>query len=193
MRQVTCKLNAWEYWTIQVIITCWRHQMEAYSALLAFCAGNSPVTGEFPAQRPVTRSFDIFFDLHLNQQLSKPLRRRWFETPSRSLWRHCNEHIQVAPIHDKWSGKPWLVCMNIRYHNRYLLTQDMVLCSVRYTVWEKQFKNVFLSTAVNAQCHCKLDFVEYRQICVLCTVFIDTNKWHELNKPWIHFSLWGFV
>ena len=31
-----------------------------------FCMGNSPVTGEFPTQRPVTRNFDIFFDLSLN-------------------------------------------------------------------------------------------------------------------------------
>ena len=38
----------------------WRHQMETFSALLALCAGNSPVTGEFPSQRPVTRSFDVF-------------------------------------------------------------------------------------------------------------------------------------
>ena len=35
-------------------------------------------------------SFDIFFDLCLNQQLSKQWRRPWFETPSRSLWHHCN-------------------------------------------------------------------------------------------------------
>ena len=41
----------------------WRHQMEAFSALLAICAGNSPVPGEFPTQRPVTRSFDVYFDL----------------------------------------------------------------------------------------------------------------------------------
>ena len=39
--------------------------METFSALLAFCAGNSPVNGEFPWQRPVTRSFDVFFDLRL--------------------------------------------------------------------------------------------------------------------------------
>ena len=37
--------------------------MEIFSALLNICAGNSPVTGEFPAQRPVTRSLDVFFDL----------------------------------------------------------------------------------------------------------------------------------
>ena len=68
----------------------WRHQMETFSALLALCAGNSPVTGEFPSQRPVTRSFDVFFDLRLNKRLSKQWRRWWFETPSYSLWRHCN-------------------------------------------------------------------------------------------------------
>ena len=47
--------------------TWWRHQMETFSALLAICAGNSPIPGEFPAQRPVTRSFDVFFDLRLNK------------------------------------------------------------------------------------------------------------------------------
>ena len=49
----------------------WRHQMETLSALLAICAGNSPVTGEFPAQRSVMRSFDVFFDLHPNKWLSE--------------------------------------------------------------------------------------------------------------------------
>ena len=48
-----------------------------------------PLWGEFAAQ-PVTRSFDVFFDLSLNKRLSKASRRRWFETPSRSLWRHRN-------------------------------------------------------------------------------------------------------
>ena len=46
----------------------WRHQMETFSALLALCAGNSPVTGEFPSQRPVTRRFDVFFHLRLNKR-----------------------------------------------------------------------------------------------------------------------------
>ena len=61
-----------------------------FFALLALCEGNSPVTGEFPSQRPMTRNFDVFFDLHLNKRLSKQSRRRWFETLSRSLWRQCN-------------------------------------------------------------------------------------------------------
>ena len=61
-----------------------------FSALLALCEGNSPVTDEFPTQRPVTRSFDVFFDLRLNKRLSKQSWCWWFGTPSRSLWRHCN-------------------------------------------------------------------------------------------------------
>ena len=61
------------------------------SALLALCEGNSPVTDEFPSQRPVTRSFGVFFDLRLNKQMNKQSWGWWFETPSRSLWRHCSE------------------------------------------------------------------------------------------------------
>ena len=71
--------------------TWWRHQMETFSALHAICVGSSSVTGEFPAKRPVTRSLDIFFDLHLNKQLSKQSWGWWFKTLLRSLWRHCNE------------------------------------------------------------------------------------------------------
>ena len=68
----------------------WRHQMETLSALLAICVGNSPVTGEFPTQRPVTRSFDVFFDLRLNERLSKQSWGWLFEAPSRPLWRRSN-------------------------------------------------------------------------------------------------------
>ena len=66
------------------------HQMETFSTLLAICAGNSPVPGEFPAQRPVTRSFDVFVDLRLNKRLSKQSWGWWFETLSRPLWRQGN-------------------------------------------------------------------------------------------------------
>ena len=64
----------------------WKH----FPRLLALCAGNSSVTGEFPSQRPVTQSFDIFFDLRLNKWLSKQSWGWWFETPRCSWWRHCN-------------------------------------------------------------------------------------------------------
>ena len=77
----------------QINVTWWCHQMETFSALLAICAGNSPLTGEFPAQRPVTRSFDVFFDLRPNKRLSKQSWGWWFETPSCPLWRHCKEEM----------------------------------------------------------------------------------------------------
>ena len=64
--------------------------METFSALLAICAGNSPAPGEFPTQRPVTRSFDVYIDLRPNKRLSKQSWGWWFETPSGPLWRHRN-------------------------------------------------------------------------------------------------------
>ena len=48
-------------------------------------------------ERPVTRSFDAFFDLHLNKRLSIQWQGWWFETPSPSLWRHCNAKIANVP------------------------------------------------------------------------------------------------
>ena len=71
-------------------LSWWRLQMETFSALLALCTGNSLVTGEFHAQRPMSRSFDVFFDLCRNKPLSKQSRGWWFEMSSRPLWRHCN-------------------------------------------------------------------------------------------------------
>ena len=68
----------------------WRHEMGTFSALLVLCAGNASVTGEFRTQRPVTRSFDVYFDLCLNKQSSIQSWGWWFETLLRSLWCHCN-------------------------------------------------------------------------------------------------------
>ena len=83
--------NLFERDILQVIgDSRWRHQIETFSSLLAICAGNSQVTGEFPSQRPVTRSFDVFFDLRVNRRVRKQLWGWWFKTPSRPLWRHCN-------------------------------------------------------------------------------------------------------
>ena len=82
----------------------WRHHKETFAALLVLCAGNSHVPGEFPTQRPVTPSFEVFFDL-LNKWLSKQSIRRCFETPSRSLRRHFNMQYRWSlnrTEHNKW-------------------------------------------------------------------------------------------
>ena len=79
----------------QMQITWWRHQMEHFSLYCPFVRGihRSPVNS--PHKGPVTQSFDVFFAWCFSLRLTKPLSKQswgwWFETPSRSLWRHCNE------------------------------------------------------------------------------------------------------
>ena len=81
--------------------------METFSELLAIGAGNSPVPGEFPAQRPVTRSFEVFFDFRLNKRLSKQSWSWWFETLSRPLWRHRNVGQDYHDVYN-YEIPPWL-------------------------------------------------------------------------------------
>ena len=66
------------------------------------CAGNSPVNGEFPSQRPFTRSFDVFCDLRRNKPLSKQSWVWRFEMPSRLLWRHCNSY-DLKQYKENWT------------------------------------------------------------------------------------------
>ena len=56
-----------------------------------FCVTGHLCGDEFPTQRPVTQSFDVFFDLRLNKRLSKQSWGWWFDTLSCPFWRHCNE------------------------------------------------------------------------------------------------------
>ena len=82
--------GSFEDWSVPPALCTHDDVMKTFSALLAICVGNSPVPGEFPAQRPVTRSVDVFFDLLLNKRLSKQSWGWWFETPWHPLWRHHN-------------------------------------------------------------------------------------------------------
>ena len=68
---VQCLANNKQMWCWVRNIPWWRYQMETFSALLALGLGNLLVTGEFPSQRPMTRCFDAFFDMHLNKRLNK--------------------------------------------------------------------------------------------------------------------------
>ena len=76
--------------------TWWHHQMETFSALLALCAGNSPITGEFPFQIPVTRIFDVFFELCLNKWLNN--------REAGDLIRH-RAHYDVTFMHIWWVSR----------------------------------------------------------------------------------------
>ena len=69
--------------------------METFSALLALCAGNSPVTGEFPSQWPVTRSFDVFFDL---------CQITWLPA------RRASRPLRQAPVEYNFVNTSWMIC-----------------------------------------------------------------------------------
>ena len=84
-RTKAINVETYKWWVHQGHIICcpwWLHQMETFSALLAICADNSPLPGEYPTQKPGTRSFDAFFDLCPNKRLSKQSWGWWFEMPS---------------------------------------------------------------------------------------------------------------
>ena len=67
-------------------VITWNH----FPRYWPFVRGNSPVTGEFPAQRPVARGF-VFFDLRMHKRLGNQWWNRWFETPWYPLWRQYND------------------------------------------------------------------------------------------------------
>ena len=129
----------------------WKH----FPRYWHFCAGNSPVSGEFPAQMPVTRSFDVFFDLRLIKWLSKHARGWWFETLSRPLWRHCNAQRLPEKTQFLWwvrgdTGHPttrWK-CSSVNFNTRVnfelttfrlgdhlsTLSSEVLFCNSRGTV-----------------------------------------------------------
>ena len=102
----------------------WCHQMETFSALLALCEGNSPVAGEFLAQRPVTRSWDVFFDLRLNKRLSRPSKRWWFQTQSRLLWRHSYVAGSSAVQTKGYRMLPFTTCEKQRWLSGYFVADQ---------------------------------------------------------------------
>ena len=108
-----------------------------FSALLALCAANSPVTGEIPSQRLVMRSFDFFFDLHLYKRLGKPSIRRWFEMPSHSLWRHCND-IAVLLWHVILSIM-WIMCIS----DRLITVSDHVITVSECAILHNNIHHIF--------------------------------------------------
>ena len=138
--------------SIQRKLTWWRHQMEIFSALLAICAGNSPVTGEFPTQRPVTRSSDVYFDLRPNERLSKQWWGWWFETLSRSLWRHRNEMELTHWDHFKLFRAT--VCLGWVESQRYMIHLSRFIAV--FNIWPRitvhlnslssVLRNMFMST-----------------------------------------------
>ena len=96
----------------EFMVIWWRHQMETFSALLVICAGNSSVTGEFPAQRTVTRIFDVFFDLRRHRAHYDVTVMPWTAI---TVHQTASRHIFYIFVH----------CLN-----------DGFLCKIFYTPWK---------------------------------------------------------
>ena len=91
--------------------------------------------GEFPTQRPVTWSFDVFFDLCLNKRLSKQPWGWWFETPSWSLWRQCNVNWRkCARCHGCRQDAVWYFCaklpLDVLQHFRFCCACLLMIVSI---------------------------------------------------------------
>ena len=122
----------------------------------------SPLCGEFtgpdefPAQMPVTRSFDVFFDLRPNKRLSKQPWGWWFETPSWSLWRQCNGLL-------------------VYRHHSFLLLQPKILLSQLYRCalsWV--MPEPWCPVLQCKECSVMCDHFKSR---ILCTVFNALHCW----------------
>ena len=121
------------YSTLAVSVTAWwRHQMETLSALLVICTGNSPVTGEFPAQRPMTLSFDVFFDL--------PWINRWANNRESGDLIHHRAHYGVAIMEllNNWiiffiKMCTWFIHIR-RYHPFWNLSYEKLLICLLH-IW----------------------------------------------------------
>ena len=107
----------------------WRHQMETFSALLALCAGSSPVTGQWHG---------ALFSLicALNKRLSRQSWGSWFETPLRPLWHHCNEKLK---------------CFLTRFYSEVSIAQNVFLTPLSLTqrplMWLYMMGNLCLGLA----------------------------------------------
>ena len=179
------------------VTSWWRHQMETFSALLAICAGQAPAPGAFPSQRPVPRSFDIFFDLRLNKRLSKQSWGWWFETLSRPLWRHSNG-LQ------KWIENPRIyqnlwTCQDIW---TFLLTLEAYRCNWLQSQGSMTYIAMcYLSYQLSiSQCLSPNDFGYTIRICYqnAFEVYFEPNQccidvWQSDNGIWSTSYQWQIV
>ena len=145
--------------------------MKTFSALLALCEGNSPVTCEFPLQRPVTWSFDLFFDLRLNKRLSKPSRRRCFGAPSHTLWRHCN----VMAKGRKEQEQVILDCFGLSTKRVDNFTD---LCEViRHCYDESTLEHLADGLDSSRNGRIKLNFQRHDRVMIKWLIFVSYSLW----------------
>ena len=125
-----------------------------------------------PAQRPVTRNFGVFFDLRLNKLLSKQSKRRWFETPSRSLWRHCNGTSQSEAMFENSCKLTWILT------RRFFSNTDPWTVLGMIYLQSNQTCNITITPCYVETCS---KFIFIAGLLVLLHLMIPTNIWCNKN------------
>ena len=131
--------------------------METFPRYWPFVRGNhwSPV--HFPHK---ASDADVFFDLRMNKRLFKQSRLHWFETPSCSLWRYCNEEIYhrcTTLLPEKYSGWNTHAETELPTYIRYSKAYLMILTYWRFSfnprnVWRNDMETL---SAFLASCEWK--------------------------------------
>ena len=156
--------------------------METFSALLAICVGNLPVPGEFPAQRPVMRSFGVFFDLRLNKRLNKQSWGWWFETLSRPLWHHYNGRFRPGQI---YSFLHISCLISILYHLRILSIFNRIslrgMHGISLVIWY-MFRNWFHP---RLNLYSPTHMLPYESMTVMLVGLNTKDNTIRLEFPWI--------
>ena len=111
--------------------------------------------GEFPTQMPVPRSFDVFFDLHLNKRLSKQSWGWWFRMLLHPLWHHCNTYFLYCHMHSQYHGGWWPGDAR----SQGISSNDIDLVIPKYAYFSTRGLNLFVVFLITMESLLKIDMI----------------------------------
>ena len=172
----------------------WRHKMETFSALLAICAGNSPVPGEFPPQRPVTRSFDVYFDLRPDKRLSK---QSLVNSPQKGRWRGAFTISLICTWTNGWVSNREagdLSCHRAPYDVIVMIHQNLFVvfrCFIKNELTYLRYIISFILKLVDTHVkyfHFIADACQLTILgpTILSAILVFYSHWLTLFPPWIN-------
>ena len=170
--------------------------METFSVLLALCVGNSPVTSQFPLQRPVIRSFDGFFDVCRNKRSSKQSWGWWFETPSCPLWRHCNVEDSIAVSDLRWNTDHSFIGLVQDCSNYSANALELLQSSAKPSIWSqsRHFIAVSHSWAMGYIGKCwSANALELLQSCTEPSIWSHSRHFIAVSHKWAMGLYWSIL
>ena len=155
--------------------------------------GQSTSHRSIPLTKPVAWSFDFVFDLRLNKRLSKQSRRRWFETPSRSLWRHCNAFVGGARYHI-WTLQN---CHSVSNHLQLnCLFNSLIkkICTPAWFLVRESFQDLWIPLTKDQQhkerLHAMMSSTENHDCCLPISPMARLSIWPVATWPYLPWPLW---